>query len=62
MDLWGAKKTGSHGIGGGTQNIGEAAMLADRIIVFNSTPGSIRGGLRVTLPRPRSDLDPRFRN
>src|SRR3989338_10635564 len=62
MDLWQTKKTGIHGILFVTHNIEEAALLADRIIVFNSNPGSIRGELKVTLPQPRSDLDPRFRN
>ena len=62
LDLWETKKTGLHGILFVTHNIEEAVLLADRIIVFNSNPGSIRGELRVTLPHPRSDLDPRFRN
>lgn len=62
MDLWEEKKTGIHGILFVTHNIEEAALLADRIIVFNSNPGSIRGDLKVTLTHPRSDLDPRFRN
>lgn len=62
LDLWQNKKTGIHGILLVTHNIEEAALLADRIIVFNSNPGSIRGELKVTLQHPRSDLDPRFRN
>lgn len=62
LDLWETKKTGLHGILFVTHNIEEAVLLADRIIVFNSNPGSIRGELKVTLPHPRSDLDPRFRN
>lgn len=62
LDLWQNKKTGIHGILFVTHNIEEAALLADRIIIFNSNPGSIRGELKVTLPRPRNDLDPRFRN
>lgn len=62
MDLWEEKKTGIHGILFVTHNIEEAALLADRIIVFNSNPGTIRGELKVTLQHPRSDLDPRFRN
>lgn len=62
LDLWQNKKTGIHGILFVTHSIEEAALLADRIIVFNSNPGSIRGELKVTLPHPRSDLDPRFRN
>ncbi|MEO8402857.1 MAG: nitrate/sulfonate/bicarbonate ABC transporter ATP-binding protein [Gammaproteobacteria bacterium] len=62
LDLWQTKKTGIHGILFVTHNIEEAALLADRIIIFNSNPGTIRDELRVTLPHPRSDLDPRFRN
>ena len=62
LDLWQTKKTGLHGILFVTHNIEEAALLADRIIIFNSNPGSIRGELKVTLPHPRSELDPRFRN
>ncbi|OAI49068.1 hypothetical protein AYO45_03655 [Gammaproteobacteria bacterium SCGC AG-212-F23] len=62
LDLWHNKKTGIHGILFVTHNIEEAALLADRIIIFNSNPGSIRAELKVTLPYPRSDLDTRFRN
>lgn len=62
LDLWETKKTGLHGILFVTHNIEEAVLLADRIIVFDSNPGSIRGELKITLPHPRNDLDPRFRN
>lgn len=62
IDLWQSKKTGLNAIVFVTHSIEEAIMIADRIIVFNSNPGSIRSDLRVTLPFPRSDLDPRFRN
>ncbi len=62
LDLWQNKKTGIHGIIFVTHNIEEAVLLADRIIIFNSNPGSIRAELKVTLQHPRSDLDPRFRN
>ncbi len=62
LDLWETKKTGLHGILFVTHNIEEAILLADRIIVFNSNPGCIRGELKITLPHPRSDLDPRFKN
>jgi NitT/TauT family transport system ATP-binding protein len=62
LDLWQNKKTGIHGILFVTHNIEEAALLADRIIIFNSNPGSIRAELKLSLPHPRSDLDPRFRN
>lgn len=62
LDLWRSKKTGLNAIIFVTHNIEEAIAMADRIIVFNSNPGTIRSDLRVTLPYPRSDLDPRFRN
>ena len=62
LDLWESKKTGLNGILFVTHNIEEAVLLADRIIVFSSDPGAIRAELKVTLPHPRSDLDPRFRN
>jgi NitT/TauT family transport system ATP-binding protein len=62
LDLWETKKTGLHGILFVTHSIEEAILLADRIIVFNSNPGTIRNELKVTLPYPRNDLDPRFRN
>lgn len=62
LNLWQTKKTGLHGILFVTHNIEEAALLADRIIVFNSNPGSIRGELKVTLPHPRNDMDTRFKN
>lgn len=62
LDLWESKKTGINGILFVTHNIEEAVLLADRIIIFNSNPGSIRGELKITLTHPRSDLDPRFRN
>jgi NitT/TauT family transport system ATP-binding protein len=61
LDLWQSKKTGLNGIVFVTHSIEEAIAIADRIIVFNSNPGSIRADLKVTLPFPRSDLDPRFR-
>jgi NitT/TauT family transport system ATP-binding protein len=62
IDLWQSKKTGLNAIVFVTHSIEEAIMIADRIIIFNSNPGSIRSDLRVTLPFPRNDLDPRFRN
>lgn len=62
LDLWQSKKTGLNGIIFVTHSIEEAIAIADRVIIFNSNPGSIRADLRITLPFPRSDLDPRFRN
>lgn len=62
IDLWRSKKTGLNAIVFVTHSIEEAITLADRIIIFNSNPGSIRADFKVTLPFPRNDLDPRFRN
>lgn len=62
LDLWQSKKTGLNAIIFVTHSIEEAITMADRVIIFNNNPGSIRSDLRVTLPFPRSDLDPRFRH
>ncbi len=62
IDLWQSKKIGLNAIIFVTHNIEEAIKIADRVIVFNSNPGSVRSDLRVTLPFPRNDLDQRFRN
>ena len=62
IDLWQSKQTGLNAILFVTHSIEEAIAIADRIIIFSSNPGSIRSDIKVTLPFPRSDLDPRFRN
>jgi NitT/TauT family transport system ATP-binding protein len=62
VDLWQSKKTGLNAIVFVTHSIDEAIMMADRIVVVGSNPGMILSDLKVTLPFPRSDLDPRFRN
>jgi NitT/TauT family transport system ATP-binding protein len=40
-----------------THSIEEAVLTADRIIIFGSNPGFIRGELKVDLPTPRSSSD-----
>ncbi len=62
LELWQSKKAGLNAIVFVTHSIEEAIAIADRVIVFNSNPGSIRADIKNTLPFPRSDLDPRFRN
>lgn len=62
LDLWQNKQTGLNAIIFVTHNIEEAVAMADRIIVLNSNPGSIRSDLKNPLPLPRNELDPRFRN
>ena len=40
-----------------THNIEEAVLIADRIIIFGSNPGSIRGEIKVPLDHPRNSQD-----
>ncbi|TCL63350.1 NitT/TauT family transport system ATP-binding protein/sulfonate transport system ATP-binding protein [Hydrogenispora ethanolica] len=43
-----------------TNNIEEALFLADRIVLLNNCPTSIKTEYRINLPRPRSYVDPEF--
>jgi NitT/TauT family transport system ATP-binding protein len=43
-----------------THNIEEAVLLADRIVVLGANPGSIRGEVKVDIPRPRDKKGYRF--
>ncbi len=61
LELWQDKKTNTNGILLVTHNIEEAAMLADRIIIFGSDPGYIRDELPVNLPQPRNPESAEFR-
>lgn len=61
LDLWLAKRTRTKGILFVTHNIEEAAIMADRIIIFASDPGRIRAELNVSTPLPRNPEDPHFR-
>lgn len=61
LELWQSKKTQTNGILLVTHNIEEAALLADRIIIFGSDPGYIRAELDVALHHPRDEDDTSFR-
>ncbi|MBA2711177.1 MAG: AAA-associated domain-containing protein [Tatlockia sp.] len=61
LELWHEKKTNTNGILLVTHNIEEAAMLADRIIIFGSDPGYIRAELQVSMKQPRASEMPDFR-
>jgi NitT/TauT family transport system ATP-binding protein len=43
-----------------THNVAEAVYLADRIIVFSPHPGTVKGQVRIPLPRPRDTLSVEF--
>lgn len=61
IELWESQKTSMNGIIMVTHSIEEAAMLADRILIFGNNPGYIRAELKVELPKPRNDQDPAYR-
>lgn len=53
MELWQSDDNKMKGILFVTHNIEEAVEVADRILVFGSNPGHIRGEIKVDLPHPR---------
>ena len=57
MELWQSPDNKMKAILFVTHNIEEAVLIADRIIVFGSNPGSIKGELAVDLPHPRNGQD-----
>ncbi len=61
LDLWNNKQTRTKGILFVTHNIEEAALMADRIMIFASDPGNIRAEIKVTSQTPRNPKDPHFR-
>ena len=61
VDLWQEAKTNIKSILIVTHNIEEAALLADRILVFGTGPGTVQAELSVKLPHPRDAGDAEFR-
>lgn len=57
MELWQSSANKMKAILFVTHNIEEAVLIADRIIVFGSNPGSIKGEMHVNLPHPRNIQD-----
>ncbi|MFZ5511231.1 MAG: ABC transporter ATP-binding protein [Pseudomonadota bacterium] len=43
-----------------THSVEEAVTLSDTIVVMAGRPGTVRNVVRVDLPRPRQNTDPRF--
>lgn len=58
LELWQDPENTMKGIFYVTHNIEEAVLTADRVLVFDSDPGRIRGELKVNLPHPRASQDP----
>ena len=61
LDLWLHNKTKTKGMLIVTHSIEEAILLADRILIFGSNPGSIRVELAVEMSHPRNENDIQFR-
>jgi NitT/TauT family transport system ATP-binding protein len=61
LDLWIEGRLPIRAVLMVTHNIEEAVLMADRILILASNPGRITAEIAVTLPQPRSRLDPTFR-
>lgn len=61
LDLWNEKQTKIKGILCVTHDIEEAVILADRIVIFGSNPGTIIAEIKVDLPYPRDPDSDEFR-
>ncbi len=61
IDLWASKVTNIKSILCVTHNIEEAAILADRVLIFDSHPGTIKSILTIDLPHPRKEQGKRYR-
>jgi len=61
LDLWKSAKTHIKSILFVTHNIEEAVKVADRIILFDSDPGTIRTRLKVSMAHPRNEKAISFR-
>lgn len=61
LDLWLSKHTKIKGIICVTHDIEEAIVMADRIAIFSSDPGTIHSEISVDLPYPRDTESKEFR-
>ncbi len=62
LNVWQEKQTPLKCILCVTHDISEAAIIADRILVFDSDPGCIRTEIKVDLPHPRNEDDPKVKS
>ncbi len=61
LDLWDSKRTKIKGIICVTHDIEEAILMANRIAIFASDPGTIQTEINVDLPYPRNTESHEFR-
>ncbi len=61
LDLWLSRRTKIKGIICVTHDIEEAIVMADRIVIFSSDPGTIQTEIEVKLPYPRDTESLAFR-
>lgn len=61
LDIWHSDKTRIKSVLLVTHNIEEAALLADRILVFDNDPGCVRAEIKVELKHPRNEQAVEFR-
>lgn len=62
LDLWDSKRTKIKGIVCVTHDIEEAILMANRIVIFGSDPGTIQAEIEVKLPYPRNTESPAFKD
>jgi len=60
LDIWHSDKTRIKCVLLVTHNIEEAALLADRILVFDNDPGCVRAEIKVELKHPRNEQAAEF--
>ena len=61
LDLWNSHRTKIKGIVCVTHDIEEAILMANRIVIFSSDPGTIQDIINVDLPYPRDPESTEFR-
>ena len=62
MEIWDDAETYLKGMLFVTHNIEEAIDVADRVLVFDNNPGSIKGEIHVDLPHPRQSQGQAFQD
>ncbi len=61
LDLWHSKRTRLKGIICVTHDIEEAILMANRVAIFSSDPGTIQAEINIDLPYPRDTESLEFR-